>query len=112
MLTRIFGQITSATSIFIAIYALVLCGVHFYTQQPLAVMLETEYGIIVFNRYVAWVLYVALLLILIYGFQFLIFTKYKLLKHNAYLPYFLLPVMLIWLPYGGLTLLAQSVIVI
>ncbi len=108
MLARIFGQINSLTNFIIGFYALALIGVHFWLFPNPSTSLTTAFGIIYINRIFLWVLLVVLLVFILFGSQWLLFSRYKLVKHHALIPFFYLPLLLLFLGDEQLTFLLQT----
>jgi hypothetical protein len=105
MLTRIFGQINSATSIFIGLLAASLAVSHFLFIQTPEFQISTAWGVFVFLPVVGYSIFAFGLIALLFGYQWLFEYKYKLVKRNAYFPFFLLIFVLIFSTNSGLDVL-------
>lgn len=105
MLTRIFGQINSSTTIFIGLFALALSIGHFLAVPVPDFTLTTAWGRLVFLPLAGYFIYGLSLVILVFGMQWLLEYNYKLLKKHAYFSFFILIVLLFFVKYSGLNLL-------
>jgi hypothetical protein len=91
MLTRIFGQINSATQLILGMYAVLLAAVHVYFIPIIESPIETAFGRLKLEPIFIYVLLGLLYLVIAYGYQWLCFDKFRLVKHHAYVPFVLLP---------------------
>ena len=105
MLTRIFGQINSSTSILIGLFALALSIGHFFFLPVPDFTLSTAWGTVVLLPLVGYSMYGVGIASLIFGMQWLLEYKYKLLKKHAYYSFFIFIALLFFVKYSGLNLL-------
>lgn len=105
MLTRIFGQINSATSIFIGLFAALLTVAHFLYVQTPEFEINTAWGVFVFLPVVGYSIFGVGMVTLLFGYQWLFEYKYKLVKRHAYFPFFLLVFVLLFSGQASLNLL-------
>jgi len=106
MLTRVFGQINSATSILLVVYALLLGGVYFYINPVLDLYISTAAGKFLLNPIFAWGVVITGNIGLMLGYQRLFYGQHKLVKHHALVPFVLLPLVIL----AGLNTLLVSTI--
>jgi len=107
MLTRIFGQINSSTSILIGLFALALSIGHFFFLPVPDFALTTAWGTVVLLPLVGYSLLGLGIAGFVFGMQWLLEYKYKLLKKHAYFSFFISVVLLLFIKYGGLNLLVD-----
>lgn len=101
MLARFFGQTNSATPILLALYALLLGGVHFYVHLPTSVLVETVNGSITLPAWAVWVITLVPMLLVYFGNQWLFYNKLHLVHQNAFLPAIVLPLWLLGIQLEG-----------
>lgn len=94
MLTRIFGQINSATSIIVVLYTLLLGAGYVYFNPVQEFTLQTAAGRVLLYPVVGWAILSIGVLLLMLVYQWLFYAQYKLVKHHALVP-FVLPVLVL-----------------
>jgi hypothetical protein len=112
MLTRIFGQINSATHFMVGFYALVLAMGHIFFHQEINLQLQTAFGKVYVLPIMGYMLAGVLFAVLAFAYQWLWFTRFKLVNHHAYIPVVLLPILLINTGDDALVLLAHLVLLV
>ena len=108
MLARFFSQTNSSTIILLALYLLALCGVHFYLHLPTQASLLTVFGTTLLPTWAVWVLSLLPLLIIYFGYQWLIYSKHHLQHQHAFIPVLFLPLWLVGLHLGGVAFALNS----
>ena len=94
MLTRIFGQINSATSIMLVLYTLLLGAGYVYFNPAQDFTVQTAAGRVLLYPVVGWAILSIGVLLLMLVYQWLFYAQYKLVKHHALVP-FVLPVLVL-----------------
>jgi hypothetical protein len=112
MLARFFGQTNSSTVFLLVAYLLLLCGGHFYLHMPAAGVLPTLIGEVVLPAWLVAVLSIVPLVVIYFGYQWLLYSKQRLRHQNAFIPVILAPLWLVGLHSGGVAFALHSALLL
>jgi hypothetical protein len=91
MLTRIFGQINSATSTLVILYTIVFAAGYIYIDPVQSFLLTTAAGSFMIHPIAGWILFICGLLLLVLAYQRLFQMQYKLVKQHALVSFMFVP---------------------
>jgi hypothetical protein len=112
MLARFFGQTNSSTVFLLVAYLLLLCGAHFYLHMPTVGVLPTLIGEVVLPAWLVAVFSILPLVIIYFGYQWLLYGKQRLRHQNAFIPVILAPLWLVGLHSGGVGFALHSALLL